>query len=92
MIAISFFKMYYVFITYIKEVKMLLTVKTISDLLKRDKNCNAIAAKVGVTGATVSRIAKNDSANIDTNTLQVLSDYFISEFDYMKKVIIELGE
>lgn len=69
---------------------MLLTVKTISDLLKRERNHTAIASKIGITGATVSRISKNDTANIDTNTLQLLSDYFVAEFDYMKKVMIEL--
>jgi len=82
--------MYYVFIKYIKGVKMLLTVKTISDLLKRERNHQAIASKVGVTGATVSRIARNDTANIDTKTLQKLSDYFVSEFDYAKQVIFNL--
>ena len=70
---------------------MLLTVKTISDLLRRERNHHAIALKCGITGATVSRIAKNAKANIDTNTLKVLSDYFVSEFDYMKRHIIELG-
>lgn len=69
---------------------MLLTVKTISDLLKRERNHQAIASKVGITGATVSRIAKNDNANIDTNTLQKLSDYFMTEFDYAKQVIFKL--
>lgn len=70
---------------------MLLSVKAISELLKRERNHNAIAVKVGLTGATVSRIAKNETANIDTNTLQVLSDYFVQEFDYAKQVIFDLG-
>lgn len=82
--------MYCVFIKYIEKVKMLLSVETISDLLKRERNHHAIAQNVGITGATVSRIAKNNKANIDVKTLQVLSDYFVSEFNYMKNHIIEL--
>ena len=69
---------------------MLLPIKTISDLLKRERNLSAIAKKVGLTHGTLSRIAKKDDANIDVSTLQALSDYFVSEFNHMKNHIIEL--
>lgn len=75
---------------------MLLTVKTISELLKRERNFSAISNSIKahsdfyVSSNTMSRIAKNENANMDTNTLQALSDYFISEFNYMKNIIINL--
>lgn len=75
---------------------MLLTVKTISDLLKRERNFSAISNaikknnNVDVSANTMSRIARNDNANTDTRTLQALSDYFVSEFNYMKNHVMQL--
>jgi hypothetical protein len=75
---------------------MLLTVKTISDLLKRERNHSAISYKIKtetnnyISANTISRIARNSDSNIDTYTLQVLSDYFVSEFNYMKNHVINL--
>jgi hypothetical protein len=75
---------------------MLLTVKTISDLLKRERNHSAISWKIKnetnkyISANTISRIARNSDSNVDSNTLQVLSDYFVSEFNYMKNHVINL--
>jgi hypothetical protein len=75
---------------------MLLTVKTISDLLKRERNFSAISKKIQddttkyISANTISRIARNADSNIDTNTLQILSDYFVKEFDYAKIAILNL--
>lgn len=72
---------------------MLLTIETISDLLKRDRNQRAIALKVGLSQGTINRIAncKNFSKfeNLDS-TRQKLSDYFLHEYDYIDKIVLEL--
>ena len=75
--------MYNVFAKYMKGIKMLLTVETISNLLKRDKNHSAIARKLGLSGNTVSNVARNPYANIDSKTLELLSGYFADEYDHM---------
>lgn len=72
---------------------MLLTIETISDLLKRDRNQRAIALKTGLSQGTINRIANcKDFSNFENlhSTRQKLSDYFISEFDYAKTVIFNL--
>jgi uncharacterized protein YerC len=73
---------------------MLLTINTISHLLKRERNQRAIALKTGLSQGTINRIANckdfSKFENLDS-TRQKLSDYFIAEFNYMKKHIIELS-
>ena len=72
---------------------MLLTMKTIQDLINRDRNQSAIAKKTGLTQPTINRIAQckdiEKSEHLQS-TLQTLSDYFVAEFDYMKNHIITL--
>lgn len=78
---------------YNMEVKMLLTMKQIQDLILRDRNQRAIAEKTGLSQPTINRIAGNKNIEntvfLDT-TRQKLSNYFIKEFDYAKQVIFGL--
>lgn len=72
---------------------MLLTIETISDLLKRDRNQRAIALKTGLSQGTINRIANckdfSKFENLDS-TRQKLSDYFMQEYDYIDKIVLEL--
>ena len=72
---------------------MLLTIETIVSLLKRERNLSAIAVKTELGHGTINRIVKcpSNCLSVDYRTIKKLSDYFISEFDHMKKLIIELG-
>jgi uncharacterized protein YerC len=72
---------------------MLLKLETIVSLLKRERNLKAIEAKTGLGNGTIARIARcpSDKLAVDYRTIEKLSDYFLTEFDYMKKIIIELG-
>lgn len=72
---------------------MLLKMKTIQDLINRDRNQSAIASKVGLGQCTINQIArcKDIESLIYLNSTQKrLSDYFIGEYDYMKNVIFNL--
>ena len=67
--------------------------KTIQDLINRDRNQSAIAKKTGLTQGTINQIARckdiEKSERLDS-TRQKLSDYFVSEFNYAKQVIFNL--
>jgi hypothetical protein len=72
---------------------MLLPMSIIQDLINRDRNQSAIASKTKLTQGTINRIARcKDIEKLVHlhSTCQALSDYFLSEYDYINKVIIKL--
>jgi DNA-binding XRE family transcriptional regulator len=72
---------------------MLLPMLLMQDFINRDRNQSAIASKTGLSQKTINNIANcKNFDNFDTliSTQQKLSDYFMSEFDYMKNHIIKL--
>jgi hypothetical protein len=74
---------------------MLLPMHVIQNLINRERNQSAIASKIKLSQKTINNIAncKNfDNFDNLVSTQQKLSDYFISEFDYMDKLIIKLSD